>query len=82
MLQVLESNFGTCTIWINDGTDVPPPNPENYWYFRSNHGIGMISKENHYTLKMAGSAAATFLCLHYDEVTFFEFIESIKAGLN
>ena len=82
MTKNLESNFGSFTIWVNDGSKDQPVDVENYWTFRINHGIGMISRENHRTEKQAGSAAATFMCIHYNDLKFFEFIDSIKFGLN
>ena len=55
-----KSSYGVYTFWFNDQTDTPPTDTDNYWLFRCNLGIGMISKTES-SKDEAGNVAATLL---------------------
>lgn len=77
MTRQTKSKHGTCTVWINDGSDNPPKDSDNFWVFRSSHGICMITK-NFPSIADAKNVIGTVLVLLYDKIGFLESVDQIN----
>ena len=76
MTRNTKSNFGNCTVWVNDGTDKPPQNIEAYWIFNSSkHGICMITKKPFPEPQEGKNVLGTVLLFMFGGIGFLDIIE-------